>query len=113
VDIWHLLTSFNGRIDRKLFWLAWMHMMGLQFLFFAVASGFVTVASGLDKLAIDRVDLVLQLVSIIPVFAPLTKRLHDRDRPAHFVDLPLLPTLVSVFGIHFGVSDKTLHIIPS
>jgi uncharacterized membrane protein YhaH (DUF805 family) len=112
LDIFYLLTSFKGRIGRKRFWLASMYMMGLQFLFFAVALGFVEVAFGLDQLAINSINLVLQLGSTLPVFALLTKRLHDRNHPAYVVGLPFLPTLVSVFGMHFGVPDKILHVVP-
>jgi uncharacterized membrane protein YhaH (DUF805 family) len=112
LDIFYLLTSFKGRIGRKHFWLASMYMMGLQLLFFAVASCFVELAFGLGELAIDRIDIVLRLVSTVPIFALLAKRLHDRDHPAYFVGFPSLPTLVSVFAIHFVVPEKILHVIP-
>jgi uncharacterized membrane protein YhaH (DUF805 family) len=71
MDWVYLLNSFNGRISRKPFWIAF---------------GAATVANVLacyvaDKIDGDRLSAIVDLAFTYPQFAIATKRAHDRDLP--------------------------------
>jgi uncharacterized membrane protein YhaH (DUF805 family) len=111
MDLRYLLTSFNGRIGRRLFWLALLYMMGLQLLLFAVAAGLVKAICGLDVAAVQRIGLVLNLVSIVPMFALISKRLHDRDYPSYVIALPVIPSVGAAVSIDLGISGEAFQLI--
>src|SRR5262245_35947681 len=70
-----LFTSFEGRISRQPFWIAWAVLIAVD-----IALYFVT-----QRLNDDRIDAVADLVMLYPQFAVSAKRGHDRNTPAWVV----------------------------
>jgi uncharacterized membrane protein YhaH (DUF805 family) len=79
MDWVHLFTSFDGRISRQPFWIAWAVLVVGE-----IVSELIT-ENG-------QWSAVLDLLLIYPEFAVCTKRGHDRNTPTW------------VIGLFFGVS---------
>ena len=71
MDWVYLLTSFEGRIGRKTFWI------GIAVLIVAELAAYL-VAQALQG---DRLSAIVDLAFIYPEFAIAVKRAHDRDLP--------------------------------
>lgn len=78
MQIWQLLFSFEGRINRATWWLTWLAVVACIFmpwLFLRVAESSLGIAA-----------IVFQLILLLPVMwiqlALSAKRLHDLDRSA-------------------------------
>jgi uncharacterized membrane protein YhaH (DUF805 family) len=71
MDWVYLLTSFEGRISRKTFWI------GIAVLVVAELVGYL-VAQALQG---DRLGAIIDLAFTYPEFAVAAKRAHDRDLP--------------------------------
>jgi len=72
----HLFTSFEGRIGRQPFWIAWAVFIAIE-----VA---ITFAAGDDN---TRLTAVLDLLLIYPQLAVCAKRGHDRNTPTWVIGL--------------------------
>src|SRR5262245_9349823 len=114
MDWVHLFTSFDGRISRQPFWIAWAVFIAIEII--------IAMATNDDS---ARLNAVLDLVLTYPQFAVCAKRGHDRNTPmwvvglffalSAVVDLLLLAglatpsdlksqtPLVLVFAIPFGI----------
>ena len=79
MDWVHLFTSFDGRISRQPFWIAWAVLL---------VGEIVSELTGEN----GQWSAVLDLLLIYPEFAVCTKRGHDRNTPTW------------VIGLFFGVS---------
>lgn len=77
MDWVHLFTSFEGRISRQPFWLAWAIFIAVEF----------TIALATDEINSDRLSAILDLVLIYPQFAVCAKRGHDRNTPTWVIGL--------------------------
>jgi len=71
MDWINLFTSFEGRISRQPFWIAWAVLIAIE-----IAISFITDEDS------ARLSAVLDLVLIYPEFAVCAKRGHDRNTPA-------------------------------
>jgi uncharacterized membrane protein YhaH (DUF805 family) len=71
MDWVYLLSSFEGRISRKTFWIA------IAVLIAAELAGYL-IAQALQG---DRLSAIVDLVFVYPEFAIAAKRAHDRDLP--------------------------------
>jgi uncharacterized membrane protein YhaH (DUF805 family) len=71
MDWVHLFTSFEGRISRQSFWIAWAAFIAIE-----VA---ISLGTGDDNASLNA---VLDLVVIYPQFAVCAKRGHDRNTPS-------------------------------
>ena len=71
MDWAYLLSSFEGRISRKTFWI------GIAVLLVAELLGYL-IAQALQG---DRLAAIVDLVFVYPEFAIAAKRAHDRDLP--------------------------------
>ena len=67
----YLLSSFEGRISRKTFWI------GIAVLLVAELLGYL-IAQALQG---DRLAAIVDLAFVYPEFAIAAKRAHDRDLP--------------------------------
>lgn len=89
VDWKQLLFSFDGRIRRSHFWIAWLILLGVN-------------------VVISWIPLInlLGIVLIWPFTAIAVKRLHDMGRPAWFVAIPwVAAVLLTVVGfVMMGLS---------
>jgi len=71
MDWVYLLSSFEGRISRKTFWI------GIAVLIVAELAAYL-IAEALQG---DRLSAIVDLAFIYPEFAVAVKRAHDRDLP--------------------------------
>jgi uncharacterized membrane protein YhaH (DUF805 family) len=71
MDWVYLLTSFEGRIGRKTFWIAIAVLVAAEILAHFVA----------EALQGDRLSAVIDLAFTYPEFAIAAKRANDRDLP--------------------------------
>jgi uncharacterized membrane protein YhaH (DUF805 family) len=71
MDWVYLLSSFEGRISRKTFWIA------IAVLIAAELAGYL-IAQALQG---DRLGAIVDLAFVYPEFAIAAKRAHDRDLP--------------------------------
>jgi uncharacterized membrane protein YhaH (DUF805 family) len=71
MDWVYLLTSFEGRIGRKTFWIAIAALVAAEIL-----AHFVT-----EALQGERLSAIVDLAFTYPEFAIATKRANDRDLP--------------------------------
>jgi len=71
MDWVYLLSSFEGRISRKTFWI------GIAVLLVAELLGYL-IAQALQG---DRLAAIVDLAFVYPEFAIAAKRAHDRDLP--------------------------------
>jgi len=83
----NLFTSFEGRISRQPFWIAWAILIAVD----------VTVWLVTQQFNDDRIDSVADLVMIYPQFAVCAKRGHDRNTPAWVVGAFFV--LVAIFDL--------------
>jgi uncharacterized membrane protein YhaH (DUF805 family) len=87
-------SSFQGRIDRRSYWIGIIYLVGLQFITVAAASAYMIQTSGLDARSTAWIAFGVQLLYLYPVSALLIKRLHDRGHPAYFVAFAIVPALL-------------------
>jgi uncharacterized membrane protein YhaH (DUF805 family) len=91
MDFGYLFTSFEGRINRKPFWMGVIVMI--------VAAIVLTVVLGLivgwEGRGFAIVALLIQLAMLYPSLALMIKRLHDRDRPDYFAYIMIAPAILS------------------
>jgi len=71
MDWVYLLSSFEGRISRKTFWI------GIAVLIASELAGYL-IAQALQG---DRLSAIVDLAFVYPEFAIAAKRAHDRDLP--------------------------------
>ena|SRR5947208_1543066 len=105
MDWVHFFTSFDGRISRQPFWIAWAVFIAIE----------IATTSTIDS---ERWTSVLDLVLTYPQFAVCAKRGHDRNTPMWVVgiffalsalfDLLLLAGLVTLSDLR---SQKPLALI--
>lgn len=99
----HLYTSFDGRINRKPFWLASIAMMVAALVVSLVVVVPLTRASRtLGALA----SLILALVLLYPAVALGVKRLHDRGLSGRLMAVFVAPGLVSQVGNLLGITTR-------
>lgn len=71
MDWVYLLSSFEGRISRKTFWIGIAVLVVAEFVGYLVA----------QALQGDRLGAIIDLAFTYPEFAVAAKRAHDRDLP--------------------------------
>lgn len=71
----HLFTSFEGRITRQPFWIAWAVLIVIE------------IAVGVATEERPQWSAVLDLLLIYPEFAVCAKRGHDRNTPTWVIGL--------------------------
>ncbi len=109
-----LLFSFKGRLPRKEFWFFQLGLVLLSSVMLMIWAG-----EPLQKLAHNPEDeaamtLVLEVASLInlvllwPKLAVDVKRMHDRNRPAFWILIQLIPLIGPIwFLIEAGVLPGT------
>ena len=99
MDMGHLYTSFEGRINRAKYWLG---AIVLGIISMVVLYGSIYAAGG-SILELDSrtrmITLIVQLVFLYPSAALMVKRLQDRNRPGYFAAFLLVPLVLK------GVTD--------
>ncbi|MEA2904033.1 MAG: hypothetical protein QOI12_1420 [Alphaproteobacteria bacterium] len=103
-----LLTSFEGRISRKRYWIGIIVLMIAMIVLTVV----IAYPAGLSLLEESRgqrlLSFALQLVFLYPSAALMVKRLHDRNRPGAFALLLLVPFVTVGLTDLYGITGNAL-----
>lgn len=103
-----LLTSFEGRISRKRYWIGIIVLMIAMIVLTVV----IAYPAGLSLLEESRgqrlLSFALQLVFVYPSAALMVKRLHDRNRPGAFALLLLVPFVTVGLTDLYGITGNAL-----
>jgi uncharacterized membrane protein YhaH (DUF805 family) len=106
MNLRYLYTSFDGRINRKRFWIASLIMMFAAMLLSAVIFTPIAVMNpGMDGM----VALLFSLALLYPACALGVKRLHDRGRSGRLMAVFLAPGIMLQIGDFLGLTG-TLYI---
>ena len=94
MDMGHLYTSVDGRINRAKYWLGAI-VLGIILLLVMYGSIYAAGGSVLEQDSRTRmITLVVSLVFLYPSIALMVKRLHDRNRPGYFAAFMLVPLIL-------------------
>jgi uncharacterized membrane protein YhaH (DUF805 family) len=99
IDWKYLFTSFEGRINRKPYWIGWLAFVAVWLVVFLAGW------SILGDAMFGAPLLILQLVALYPAAAILVKRLHDRNRPTYFIYFYVVPAGLFILLGLLGISD--------
>ncbi|AUI66258.1 MULTISPECIES: DUF805 domain-containing protein [Glaesserella] len=89
--IWHkALFSFDGRLNRKGFWIGF----GINFAFLFIFANFF-----LNPTAFNWISVMPLTVSFYSLAAVIVKRLHDRNRSGKALLMVLVPILCYVASL--------------
>jgi uncharacterized membrane protein YhaH (DUF805 family) len=109
MDFAYLYTSFEGRINRKPYWLGLIVLViVMMIIMFGVAfllGGSITAPTFQTRL----VTFVLQLVFLYPSAALMVKRLHDRNRPSYWAAFIIVPMLIKSLTDLMGTTGDPLN----
>lgn len=94
MDFKYLFTSFDGRINRKPYWLGALALLVVSL----VVQLVVYAAANMQAM------LIVGMIFLFPSFALAVKRAHDRNRPTWlvilFFGLVVITQLMQIVGIH-------------
>ncbi len=102
MDWVYLLTSFEGRINRKPYWLAILVFVVIAFVFYFI--GRMLLGSGAGAQLI--LQFVFLLVFAYPSTALMIKRLHDRNRPGILAVVIWAPSILTLLGQATGITGS-------
>ena len=103
MDFRYLYTSFDGRINRKPFWIASLIMMAAAIVLSLVIVTPITLMSpGLGVF----ISFLISLALLYPVVALGVKRLHDRGKSGQLMAVFLAPSLILQFGDLLGITGS-------
>jgi uncharacterized membrane protein YhaH (DUF805 family) len=103
MDFRYLYTSFDGRINRKPFWIASLIMMGVAILLTMVV---IVPASMMSAGLGTFLSLLLSLAFLYPVVALGVKRLHDRGKSGKLMAVFLAPGVLMQLGDLLGLTGR-------
>jgi uncharacterized membrane protein YhaH (DUF805 family) len=120
MSVWQMLFSFNGRLNRRPYWIATIAFMAVVITITAGVAG-VLYATG-DPVAqaefLRTIHLWLMPLAMLlayPEAAIFAKRLHDRNKPGALAALFVIPSLVSSWldpqGSLGGLGNGSLHLV--
>ena len=103
----YLYTSFDGRINRKPFWLGAIGLVvvGLV-LSLVVVAPLAAVSASLGKI----LSLLLSLILLYPGIALSIKRLHDRNKPVGLIWIFVAPGLIYQVVDLLGLATRTMSV---
>ncbi|NMA97531.1 MAG: DUF805 domain-containing protein [Phyllobacteriaceae bacterium] len=103
MDFRYLYTSFEGRINRKPFWIASLILFVIAIVIsFAVLMPISAANATIGALA----GLILSLAFLYPGVALGVKRLHDRGKSGLLMAVFIAPGLVSQAGDLLGITGS-------
>jgi uncharacterized membrane protein YhaH (DUF805 family) len=94
MDLRHLYTSFDGRINRQPYWIGTIFLAVVNVVISLVVGKLLGVSIMAPDFRFKLLSLVLAVLFLYPAAALMVKRLHDRDRPAWLAALFLAPALI-------------------
>lgn len=99
----HLYTSFDGRINRKPFWLASIALFVVVFVLSIVVLRPLSLAS---PTVASLASFVVSLALLYPACALGAKRLHDRAKSGRLMVVFAIPGLLLQVGNIFGLTMR-------
>jgi uncharacterized membrane protein YhaH (DUF805 family) len=109
MDFGYLYTSFEGRINRKPYWMGLIVLIIIMMVIIFGAS-FLLIGSIVEPTFQTRlVTFVLQLLFLYPSTALMVKRLHDRNRPSYWAAFILVPMVLKSLTDMMGMTGDALH----
>lgn len=106
MDLNHLFTSFDGRINRRPFWMGILLLIAFAIVVMIVLGSIV----GRQSRVFAVIVLLLQLALLYPWLALSVKRLHDRGRPDYFAYIIIAPGLLNGVTNALGITGDQLNI---
>ena len=98
MDFVYLFTSFEGRINRKPYWIATLIMIAVVIVLSIVLAFALGGGGGV------LLQIVLLVIIGYPATALMIKRLHDRDRPNFLVAIFWAPSVLTLLGQMAGMT---------
>jgi uncharacterized membrane protein YhaH (DUF805 family) len=109
MDFGYLYTSFEGRINRKPYWIGLIVLIIIMMVIIFGAS-FLLIGSIVEPTFQTRlVTFVLQLLFLYPSTALMVKRLHDRNRPSYWAAFILVPMVLKSLTDMMGMTGDPLN----
>lgn len=109
MDFGYLYTSFEGRINRKPYWIGLIVLVIIMMVIVFGAS-FLLIGSIVEPTFQTRlVTFVLQLLFLYPSTALMVKRLHDRNRPSYWAAFILVPMVLKSLTDLVGMTGDPLN----
>jgi uncharacterized membrane protein YhaH (DUF805 family) len=103
MDFRYLYTSFEGRINRKPFWIASLIMLAVAIvLSLVIVTPLTLMSPGLGGF----VALLIWLALLYPVVALGVKRLHDRGKSGQLMAVFLAPGIILQLGDLLGITGR-------
>jgi uncharacterized membrane protein YhaH (DUF805 family) len=102
MNLGYLYTSFDGRINRKPYWLGSLLLM-VPFIVIGVVAVF---AVGTDPSSQIWANILISIIAAYPVTALMIKRLHDRNRPGIIAAVLWAPTVLMYLGQLTGLTGE-------
>lgn len=99
MDFAYLLTSFDGRIPRKSYWMGGLVLVGVAIVLTVLLATILDFQSRTFLIA----SFILQLALLYPSAALMAKRLHDRGRPTYWMLFLLVPLVLQGLLAALGV----------
>jgi uncharacterized membrane protein YhaH (DUF805 family) len=106
MDFGYLYTSFEGRINRKSYWIG---LLALIIVMMVVMFGALFLVGGsivANDFQTRMITFVLQLAFLYPSAALMVKRLHDRNRPGYFAAFLLVPVVIKAVTDLMGMTGS-------
>jgi len=109
MDFGYLYTRFEGRINRKPYWIGLIVLIIVMMVIIFGAS-FLLIGSIVEPTFQTRlVTFVLQILFLYPSTALMVKRLHDRNRPSYWAAFILVPMVLKSLTDLMGMTGDPLN----
>jgi uncharacterized membrane protein YhaH (DUF805 family) len=110
MDFAYLYTSFEGRINRKRFWVG-LIILGIVEVVIMFGAAFLTGGSiMMPDSQIRMITSVVQLLFLYPLSALTAKRLHDRNHPTYWVAFFVVPVLLNLLTNLVGITGDPTNV---
>jgi uncharacterized membrane protein YhaH (DUF805 family) len=110
MNLGHLYTSFDGRINRASYWIGTLILIVIMVVIMYAASIMMGLSMAGPDFRFKLVTFVLQLIFLYPSAAVMVKRLHDRDRPTWFAALILVPVILKSVTDLMGITGDPFNL---
>lgn len=107
MDFAYLFTSFDGRINRKPYWLATIVLVVIAIIVsivIGVVSGIGMAMMGGGSMAATIISIVITALIAYPATALMVKRLHDRGKSGQLAWVFWAPTIIGYVGQLTGLT---------
>jgi uncharacterized membrane protein YhaH (DUF805 family) len=105
MDFSYLFTSFDGRINRKPYWLGILVMVAVSL----VVTLLLAFVMGMQGRSFLILMFIIQLVLLYPSAALMVKRFQDRNRPGWFAAILLVPLILQGITNIMGITGDPLN----